>query len=82
MNVNYVQLILGVIKDIRVIVTIIAALFIVEFAGFVVSYRKKAPKPKKAKPAKAAAAAAPAAAPAPAEGGDGGEGAAGGDAEG
>ena len=80
MNVNYVQLILGVIKDIRVIATIIAALFIVEFAGFVASYRKKAPKPKKAKAAKAPPA--PAAAPAPAEGGDGGEGAAGGDAEG
>ena len=70
MNVNYVQLILGVIKDVRVIATIIAALFIVEFAGFVTSYRKKAPKPKKAKPAKAA----PAPKPAAPEGGEGGDG--------
>ena len=68
MNVNYVQLILGVIKDIRVILTIVAALFIIEFAGFVSSYRKKAPKPKKAKPAKAA----PAPKPAAPEGGEGG----------
>ena len=70
MNVNYVELILGVIKDIRVILTIVAALFIIEFAGFVTSYKKKAPKPKKAK-----AAPAPAPAPAPAEGGEGGGGA-------
>ena len=70
MNVNYVQLILGVIKDIRVILTIVAALFIIEFAGFVSSYRKKAPKPKKAKPAKAA----PAPKPAAPEGGEGGDG--------
>lgn len=71
MNVNYVELILSVIKDIRVILTIVAALFIIEFAGFVTSYRKKAPKPKKAKAAKAAPAPA---APAPAEGGEGGSG--------
>ena len=73
MNVNYIELILGVIKDIRVILTIVAALFIIEFAGFVTSYKKKAPKPKKAKAAKAAPAPAPA--PAPAEGGEGGGGA-------
>ena len=69
MNVNYIQLILGVIKDIRVIATIVAALFIIEFAGFVASYRKKAPKPKKAKPAKAA----PPPKPAAPEGGEGGD---------
>ncbi len=72
MNVNYVQLILSVIKDIRVIATIVAAFLIIEFAGFVTSYQKKAPKPKKAKAPKAAAAPAPAPESAPAEGGDGG----------
>lgn len=71
MNVNYLQLIMAVIKDFRVIATIIAALMIIEFAKFITSYRKKPPKAKKAKAAKA-----PPPAPAPeasgTEGGDAG----------
>ena len=73
MKVNYVQLVLSVIKDIRVIATIVAALLIVEFAGFVTSYRKKAPKHKKAKVKPAAAA--PAQKVEASESAEGGEGA-------
>ncbi|WP_027729261.1 hypothetical protein [Treponema sp. C6A8] len=53
MNVNYVKLVMGVITDFRVIITIIAALFIVEFAKFVTSYKKKPARPKKEKAPKA-----------------------------
>ena len=53
MKVNYVQLVMGVITDIRVIGTIVAALFIVEFAKFVTSYKKKPARPKKPKAPKA-----------------------------
>ncbi len=67
MNVNYVKLVMGVITDIRVIITIVAALFIIEVAKFVTSYKKKPPRPKKAKAPKAPP---PAPKPeAPAEGG-------------
>lgn len=68
MKVNYVQLIMGVITDIRVIGTIVVALFVVEFAKFVTSYKKKPPKPKKPKAPKAE----PAPAPKPEEGVEGG----------
>ncbi len=58
---------MGVITDIRVIITIVAALFIIEFAKFVTSYKKKPPRPKKVKAPKAPP---PAPKPeAPAEGG-------------
>jgi len=43
---NYVHIIIGVIKDVRVIGTVVAMLLIVEFAKYVTTYKKKAPKPK------------------------------------
>lgn len=70
MKQNMVHLIISVIKDIHVIATLIAALIIIEFAKFITTYKKKAPKPKAKKAAKPAAAPAPA----PAEGEDGGGG--------
>lgn len=69
MKQNMVHLIISVIKDIHVIATLIAALVIIEFAKFITSYKKKAPKPKAKKAAKPAAAPAPAPA-AENEGGD------------
>lgn len=55
-----IPVILGVIKDIRVIITIIAMLVVIEFATFVINYTKKAPKPKKQKNSKKAPAPKPA----------------------
>ena len=72
MNVNYLQLIMGVIKDFRVIATIVAALMVIEFAKFVTSYKKKPPKAKKPKAVKAAPPPPPAPEASGTEGGDGG----------
>ena len=52
---EYIPVILGVLKDIRVIGTVIVMILVIEFAKFVTTYRKKPPKPKKSKAAKAAA---------------------------
>ena len=60
MKVDTVHIIFSVIKDIRVIGTVVVAFLIIEFAHFVTSYKKKPPKPKRPKPAKAAPAPAPA----------------------
>ena len=70
MNVNYFQLIMSVIRDFRVIVTLVAALVIIEFAKFITAYRKKPARPKKVKAPKQAPAPAPK--PEAAEGGEGG----------
>ena len=43
---------LNVLKDFRVIITVVAMLFIVKFARYITNYTKKAPKPKKAKAVK------------------------------
>lgn len=61
-----IPLILGVLKDFRVIGTLIVMLVVIEFARFVTNYTKKAPRPKIAKSAKKSAPA-PAPAEAPAE---------------
>lgn len=54
---EYISLILNVLKDIRVILTAVVVILVIEFAKFITTYRKKAPKPKVSK--------APAPAPAP-----------------
>ena len=64
---DYFPVIFGVLKDFRVIGTVIVMIIVIEFAKFVTTYKKKPPKPKKGK--------APKPAPAPkeekhAEGGD------------
>ena len=51
---EYIPVILGVLKDFRVIGTVIVMILVIQFAKFVTTYRKKPPKPKKAKAAKAA----------------------------
>ena len=51
---NYIPLILGVLKDFRVIGTVIVMILVIEFAKFVTTYRKKPPKPKNKKAPKAA----------------------------
>ena len=64
---DYFPVIFGVLKDFRVIGTVIVMIIVIEFAKFVTSYKKKPPKPKKGKTPK------PAPAPKeekPAEGGD------------
>lgn len=50
---EYLKLILNVLKDWRVIVTVVVVVLIIEFAKFITTYRKKpaVPKPKKAKAA-------------------------------
>ena len=53
---DYFPVILGVLKDFRVIGTVIVMLLVIEFAKFVTTYRKKPPKPKNKKASKAAAA--------------------------
>ena len=54
---EYFPVIFGVLKDFRVIGTVIVMILVIQFAKFVTTYRKKPPKPKKAKGAKAAPAA-------------------------
>ena len=51
---DYFPVILGVLKDFRVIGTVIVMILVIEFAKFVTTYRKKPPKPKNKKAAKAA----------------------------
>ena len=51
---DYIPLILGVLKDFRVIGTVIVMILVIEFAKFVTNYRKKPPKPKNKKAPKAA----------------------------
>ena len=46
---DYIPVILGVLKDFRVIATVIAMILIVKFAKFVTTYKKKPPKPKNKK---------------------------------
>ena len=53
---DYIPVILGVLKDFRVIGTVIVMILVIEFAKFVTTYRKKPPKPKGKKAPKAAAA--------------------------
>ena len=53
---DYIPLILGVLKDFRVIGTVIVMILVIEFAKFVTTYRKKPPKPKNKKAPKAASA--------------------------
>ena len=64
---DYFPVIFGVLKDFRVIGTVIVMIIVIEFAKFVTTYKKKPPKPKKGKTPK------PAPAPKeekPVEGGD------------
>lgn len=64
---DYFPVIFGVLKDFRVIGTVIVMIIVIEFAKFVTTYKKKPPKPKKGKTPK------PAPAPKeekPAEGGE------------
>ena len=51
---DYIPVILGVLKDFRVIGTVIVMILVIEFAKFVTTYRKKPPKPKGKKAPKAA----------------------------
>ena len=50
---DYIPVILGVLKDFRVIGTVIVMILVIEFAKFVTTYRKKPPKPKGKKAAPA-----------------------------
>lgn len=63
---QYMHLILGVLADLRVIGTVIVCIFVISFAKYITTYKKKPPKPKKKKAAPEPAPAAPAEA-APAE---------------
>ena len=51
---DYFPVIFGVLKDFRVIGTVIVMILVIEFAKYVTSYKKKPPKPKNKKGAKAA----------------------------
>ena len=51
---DYIPVILGVLKDFRVIGTVIVMILVIEFAKYVTTYKKKPPKPKGKKAAKAA----------------------------
>ena len=51
---EYFPVIFGVLKDFRVIGTVIVMILVIEFAKYVTTYKKKPPKPKKAKAPKAA----------------------------
>ena len=51
---EYLSVILGVLKDFRVIGTVIVMLLVIEFAKFVTTYKKKPPKAKGKKAPKAA----------------------------
>lgn len=53
---EYFVLILGVLKDFRVIITVVVLLLVIEFAKFITTYTKKAPKPRIKKEKKAPAA--------------------------
>ena len=46
---QYISLFLSVLKDFRVIITVVVMIFVIEFAKFVTTYRKRPPKPKKSK---------------------------------
>ena len=65
---DYFSVIFGVLKDFRVIGTLIVMIIVIEFAKFVTTYQKKPPKPKGKKAPKPAPA--PKAEEKPAEGGD------------
>ncbi len=52
---EYFPVILGVLKDFRVIGTVIVMILVIQFAKFVTTYRKKPPKPKVKKGAAAPA---------------------------
>ncbi len=43
---DYIPVILGVLKDFRVIGTVIVMILVIQFAKFVTTYKKKPPKPK------------------------------------
>ena len=43
---DYFPVIFGVLKDFRVIGTVIVMIIVIEFAKFVTTYKKKPPKPK------------------------------------
>lgn len=51
---EYFSVILGVLKDFRVIGTLIVMILVIEFAKFVTTYKKKPAKPKGKKAPKAA----------------------------
>ena len=68
---DYFPIIFGVLKDFRVIGTVIVMILVIECAKFVTTYKKKPPKPKKGKEPKAAPA--PKAEEKPAEAAEGGE---------
>ena len=53
---EYFSVILGVLKDFRVIGTLIVMILVIEFAKFVTTYKKKPAKPKGKKAPKAATA--------------------------
>lgn len=48
-----IPVLLGVLKDFRVIATLVAFLLVIMIAGGIANYRKKPPRPKKEKPAPA-----------------------------
>ena len=50
-----IPVLLGVLKDFRVIATLVAFLLVIMIAGGIANYRKKPPRPKKEKPAPKAA---------------------------
>ena len=56
---DYFPVILGVLKDFRVIGTVIVMILVIEFAKYVTTYKKKPPRKKGKKGAKVAAAPAP-----------------------
>jgi len=64
MNIKeYLHIILGVLKDLRVIGTVLVCLLVIEFAKYITTYKKRPPRPKikkTAAPAPAPAEAAPA----------------------
>ena len=51
---EYIPVVLGVLKDFRVIGTVIVMILVIQFAKYVTTYRKKPPKPKKGKAPKQA----------------------------
>ena len=51
---DYIPVILGVLKDFRVLGTVIVMILVIEFAKYVTTYKKKPPKPKGKKAAKPA----------------------------
>ena len=53
---DYIPVILGVLKDFRVIGTVIVMILVIEFSKYVTTYKKKPPKPKVKKAPKAPAA--------------------------